>query len=33
MAMDSEAVMEDSCAHARPKTAEMMVALEKYMLG
>ena len=24
--------MEDSCAHARPKTAERIVALEKYML-
>ena len=24
--------MEDSCAHARPKMAETMVALEKYML-
>ena len=31
-AMDTEADMEDSWAHARPKTAERMVALEKYML-
>ena len=31
--MDTEAVMEDSWAHARPKTAERMVALEKYMLA
>jgi hypothetical protein len=33
MDMDFEAVMEDSCAHARPKTAERIVALEKYMLA
>jgi hypothetical protein len=32
VAMDPEAVMEDCWAHARPKTAERMVALEKYML-
>lgn len=30
--MDTEADMEDSWAHARPKTAERIVALEKYML-
>jgi hypothetical protein len=32
VAMDPEAVMEDCWAHTRPKTAERMVALEKYML-
>ena len=33
IAIDPEAVMEDSWAHARPRTAEKIAALEKYMLA